>query len=353
MDSNCPILIDFDMKYLYILYFFIANFVFFSYNNYENKLFNNIFSKLLNNFLYGIISLILYNIMKSFSKLLTKSFNLKKIKKKKILIPVLIIFMLSFIDDFFTFSMIDAYKDTFYNYSNFCLLSVIPFSYFLFKTKIHSHHLLSIILIFISTIIIIYHDNDYTKVILSIIYFIYFGFEMSFFKYYMEYYFINVYIVCLIQSIAAIAFNFCNIVYKLIKSEKNDFIEDFNELISNPFKFLIIAILYIFNFMSLKLGIFYLTPIHCMIGISLQCNIFFIYYNSFSNSLIIITTIRLIFEIFSLLIYNEIIILNFCGLEQNTRKVILIRENKERDKINEIVLPEKKESSDNDSSFGL
>ena len=114
-------------------------------------------------------------------------------------------FLLAFIDEIYTSYLIEQYKDTFYDYSSFCLLSIIPFSYFFFKKKIFLHHQLSIILMFISTIIIIiFYKKDYIQIILSILYFIIFGFEMSVFKYCMEYYFINVYIVCLNQSIAAI-----------------------------------------------------------------------------------------------------------------------------------------------------
>ncbi len=172
------------------------------------------------------------------------------------------------------------------------------------------------------------YEKDYLKLLLSILYFIYFGFEMSVFKYYMEYYFINVYIVCLIQSISSITFNLLYTTYNLLQSQTNNLIEDFSKFISYPFKFLIMAILYACNFMSLKLGIFYLTPSHCMVGISLQCNIFFIINNKFEpfNITLLVTIIRFVFEIVSLLIYNEIIILNFCGLNENTEENIIIRQ---------------------------
>ena len=351
---NSKISFDFDFKYIYLLYFFIANFAFFSYNNYQSQLFKNIYSKIFNNFIYGIISLILYFIMIKFSKYSTKK---KNRHKKKILYPILFMFLLAFIDEIYTSYLIEQYKDTFYDYSSFCLLSIIPFSYFFFKKKIFLHHQLSIILMFISTIIIIiFYKKDYIQIILSILYFIIFGFEMSVFKYCMEYYFINVYIVCLNQSIAAIIFNLLNIIYNLLISQKINLTDEFWELISNPFRFLLIAILYVCNFMSLKLGIFYLTPSHCMVGISLQCIIFFLFnkeYEKYSNTyfFIIAIIIRFIFEIFSLLIYNEIIILNFCGLAENTRKNIIIRENKEKEKISEIVISDQSDTELDNSTY--
>jgi len=330
---NSLISFDIKFKYIYILFYLLTTFPFvFSISQFKE--FDNIYVQIYNNFIYGIMNLILYFISKYRSQILKKERKLKVLQKKKIFISIFIVFLLCIIDNKFYSFILQYYIDYFLDYSFFSLLSIIPFSIFFFKLKIYNHHILSIIMLFICTILIIYNEIKQSIGILGIfvqiLYFINFGLEMSLFKYFMEKYFLSPYLICVIQSITSIFLILIETLYDFFISNENPFFKSYIELQWNDklfMKIFIVALFYSLNFTSSKLAIFYLSPSHVMVGISLGNNIQSIITKKNINEL---TIIRFCLEIISILIFNEIIILNFCNFNTYTMKGKIERETIEK-----------------------
>ena len=325
-----PISFDIQYKYIYILLYLISIFP----NSYGKNLLgeklNNIYVQLFNNFSYGIVSIILFFISKNRSKVLKK---IKYTTKKKY-IPIIIVVLLCIIDQkFYGYILIKCnHNDFILDYSFFTLLSIIPCSYFLFKLKFYQHHKLSFFLLFICLILITYNDIEQSrKFYFPMLFYLYFGLQISLFKFCMEKYFLNVYILCFIQSICVIILIIIEKFYELFPFTKNPFIEEYNNLELDSellIKILFASLCYVYNFIILKVAIFYLTPSQAMIGISLENNIRLIISNN--SHITILSIIRFILELTSILIFNEIMILNFCTLQQNTMKQMVKRENIEK-----------------------
>ena len=94
-------------------------------------------------------------------------------------------------------------------------------------------------------------------------------------------------------------------------------------------KLILDYILYFNYYLFQILTLYYFTPTHILISYEIS-KIFKIFKNYKENSeLSILPIILFIFEFFCLLIYLEIIELNFCGLNKNVKRNISIRGNDE------------------------
>ena len=323
-----PISFDIQYKYIYILLYLISIYPKSHGEFLLGEKLNNIYVQLFNNFSYGIVSIILFFISKTRSKPLKKIKNTTDNKY----ISIIFVVLLCMIDQTIFGYILSDYSESFFDYSFFSLLSIIPCSYFLFKLKFYQHHKLSIFLLFICVILITYNDIEQSrKFILPMLFFLYFGLQMSLFKYFMEKHFLNVYILCFVQSISLIIFSIIKKFYESFLLTKNPFIEEYNNLELDSellIKILFASLCYVFNYIILKVAIFYLTPSQAMIGMSLENNIRLIFSNN--SHITILSIIRFILELTSILIFNEIMILNFCTLQQNTMKQMIKRETIEK-----------------------
>ena len=81
------------------------------------------------------------------------------------------------------------------------------------------------------------------------------------------------------------------------------------------------------------LTIYYLTPNHLLISYIIIKLITIFFKNN--NTFPFLKLIALILQFFILMIYLEVLELNFCNLNKNTKKNILEREKKEMNPINE------------------
>ena len=237
----------------------------------------------------------------------------KKISKSKIqikekfdikLMVLMFIFMLIF--------EIIAFKIEFtakkYDIDEFkLLLQIISYFYIeriIFKNPIYSHHLLSIIICLLLLIFVLIEYSLYKR-LLIILYALLGEYCYAFYFLLMKYinttYFINIYLLVSISGIL----NICIQLPSFIKSS------DVKIQSIYLFYILIMIIYYYFHFHVIKK----LGPIHSTIIDIISYCIIKLYYHSLPYNNII----NLFLCIISLLIYLEIIELNFCGLNENIK----------------------------------
>jgi hypothetical protein len=226
-------------------------------------------------------------------------------------------------------------------------LILLPiFSKIILKNELFSHQILSlsisiigIILLFIPTVLIIKKDD----IIFNILIFLYtsvYSFVDVMVKYLTHKYYLSPYLCLLIIGFfSLIIFSLGFIIYYSINNF-NDFIENFkNEsLISVVFIILSIIIFAILNVLS-YLVIYYFSPTLLMvtdlIHPIINWIISFFQNEKKSKTLdICLNSIGYFLVFFSSLIYNEIIILNFYGLNKNTKKYL---EEKQREEFSSIL----------------
>ena len=199
-------------------------------------------------------------------------------------------------------------------------LMIIPF---IIKTnnKLYSHQLFSFILVIIS-LSLDFILNKKVKIVFiilsSICKTIPYAITLNIYKYLNESQFVNIYLLGCLNGLIHII----NII--IIEYIRKFFNIEFYYLIKLPLKdkgFIITSILYIlsgffYNYMMFSI-IQTLDPIHIsIIDLILDESI---------NDLNLITSVSLIFTIIGIIIFLEILILNFCGLGRNVKENILNR----------------------------
>ena len=246
----------------------------------------------------------------------------------------------------------------FYDIIFFTLLS-----FFILKQKLYKHHFVSLILISflllsLFAISIIYNDKN--VIIHSTLYYIGFSFGFSLFdvlgkKYFNECFNTPFFMLTIIGTINAIALLIYDIFVYFFKRDISGVIIGFQENINNiadVFAFILDLILdFIWN-IGIWLTIYYFTPCHFFISeyfseyINYSMNSINSKEDFYSISNVIIFSIAYFIIICCCLVFNEVIILNFCSLDYNTKKRI-----KERMQIDECAPTDESlaPSFDNDS----
>ena len=281
-------------------------------------------------------------------------YNLGKEKVKKIL----------FIGILYFISYVFFYYSSFITRTNFygdisMISEILYFSLFnriILGIKIYSHHLFSMILItlcILSLFILLYikyiADNKWDPLtdfifpsILNFIVYLFFCYQLVKAKYYIEKYFISIYkLIVFLGTLGLILllifepitfFIPCDNAVMCYDGHFAGIISGFKQLSGTliGLKIILTIILLFLTAFGLWLTVIYLSPSHFLTSdsiITLGINIII---DCFSDSLDLLKNplfyILSLLTIFGCLVYNEIIVLNICNLNHNTRKEIIRRE---------------------------
>ena len=215
----------------------------------------------------------------------------------------------------------------------FDILFISLFSYLILKKKIYKHHYISIIIIIITGVsldIILGNYNDfYYNIGPNIINFvceILFSLGLVINRYTMEFKFCSVYEICFYQGIIGFFLYVLLLILSKYIKFLNNFFDNFEGFkTKHIFIFIIIVIFQFIHNLCIFNTIINTSTCHILIIIVLgELSHYFInlFYGK-DNSIIII--IALLFILFMILIFIEVIELNFFGLSKNTKKNITLR----------------------------
>ena len=236
---------------------------------------------------------------------------------------------------------------------NIDILSIHFLSKCFLSSTIHRHHILCLIIfsfmdIYISIIVITSPNFNYWQILFLICNNFLYSFKLVYNRRLMEYNFISPYKLCYIIGLINFILNIFTLIIFTYFDEKYDIPERYQVYIDNLFKYYnkvsneslpsrIKEIFFIFlytiavglNNMFLFLTIIYLSPYHYLmtkillsIGVNL---VFMIMYTNAITYFTIITLCTYAFSLFILFIFLEIIELNFCDLNKNTKEQITAR----------------------------
>ena len=273
--------------------------------------------------------------------------KIDKCKSCKIIMFIILLSLINIFQDFI--SIFIDYNKVFEK--SICDLFFIPlFSKIILKENIYKHNYFALIISIIGVIFLLIpfclqiSTNDIISNILNFIIGIFYSLFVVIVKYMIEKYYMHPLKICLLVGIIILFFE-CIIflIYSLIKYNNLSYFNDCFDFskVQNKFAIIIYIILYILFCISLKLLgfllLFYFSPTLIIITSMISPFIYWIV-QSIKNKVEILDAvlypIGYLILIFSSLIYNEIIILNFCGLNNNTKKFVNQRLNKEVEKIN-------------------
>ena len=245
----------------------------------------------------------------------------------------------------------------------FDIAEYIILSHLILKQKLYLHNFVSMgiiaFILLILFIITIFHMNG-KDILYSFIYYLFYSFFFSFLdvlekKYMNDFYNSPYFIMCLIGIINIIGLLIYDLFAYYLNRDKSGiiigFINNVNSL-SNVFLFILdIIIEFIWN-LGIILTIYYFNPCHFFISEYISEYVYYIenatksHDEFYSIINIIIFSFSYFINIFCCLVFNEVLILNFCKLDFNTKKRI-----EERMKIDEKVIKDDKdittESEDN------
>ena len=242
------------------------------------------------------------------------------------------------------------------------------FSKLILKEEIYKHQYLSLIIstlgiiLFIIPVSLVFEQDDIIPNILNFIG----GISISLFFVLVKYvnltFYISPLLICLLSGIIMVVitlfgfFIFSLIEYHDLSCFKDTF--DFSEeenatkiIVYTIVNFIVFSTLNAFTFLTL----FYFSPILVMVTDIISPMLFWIAKTIENGPImpdVVIYPIGYIITLISCLIYNEMIILNFYGLNKNTKKFVECRQNEESIELaqahNEIVLEDLKKESEED-----
>ena len=247
--------------------------------------------------------------------------HLKKIKYFKYLL-ILTSGALDFLQRFLVYYFLDEVK------SNFWIFDVIflsLFSYFILKTKLYIHQYISLLAILflgvVQNIINLYDKApNIGKLIAQFSAEVVFTFNIVLNKYEMEKYFCSPFEISFYQGLFVLILN----IILLTFTKEDNFFDYYDNL---DYKEIWVFILFMFSKLSFNIfGLLtnkYFTPSHVNILLIIgQISFSFKYKNDYK---LYLTAVIFCFVLFLLLVFTEIIELNFCGLQQYTKKNITER----------------------------
>ena len=230
----------------------------------------------------------------------------------------------------------------------FHLIFIPLFSKIILKGKIYKHQYFSLLISFIGIIFLItttclkLTEKDIVPNILNIFLGIFYSLYIVLIKYMVEKYFIPPLKICLLIGIIAMTMNVIGYtIYSLINDDFSYFSDCFdfskveNKLLISVY-FILYILVSIVSVLTFFLSLFYYFPTIVMITYVISPLFLFIAKATISEVQwieIILNTIGYLIALFSTLIYNELIILNCCGLNKNTKKFVNKRIYKELEEI--------------------
>ena len=281
------------------------------------------------------------------SSLVKYIYNNEGAKKSKIKI-IIILISLSFLINISTISNLYSMDRTVFEKRLYFLFFIALFSKFILKNNIFSHQFLSMTIAFLGLIILfipVAFDIKRKDIFINICNFfssIAYSLFLVLIKYLTHYYYFSPLLCLLFIGIISIIISFFAFtIYSLIKYKNFSFIIDNFEFsqIENKTKFSLYAIGGLIFGSALQVFsvyvIYYFSPILLTVTDSISPMLSWIIdviqkgfgENAFRNSAF--KSIGYLFQLIAGLIYNEIIICNFCGFNENTKKNLQERENLE------------------------
>ena len=244
----------------------------------------------------------------------SQHFNKKKIYKYLLILAACI---LDFLQRFITFYFVDDIESNFWIFDIF-FLSL--FSYFILKTKLYIHQyvsLLGIIILGVTLNIIILHDKNPTFKSILIVFSveITYTFNIVLNKLAIDKFFCSPFEISFCEGFFALILN----IILLVFTKKDNFSDYYNNLDSKEiWKFIILMLSRLsFNIFGL-LTIKYFTPSHVAILLIIGEISFSFKYKK--DYILYLTIVIFCFLLFMLLVFTEIIELNFCKLQEYTKK---------------------------------
>jgi len=236
---------------------------------------------------------------------------------------------------------------------NIDILSIHFLSKCFLSSSIHRHHILCLVIfsfmdIYISIIVITTPNFNYWQILFLICNNFLYSFKLVYNRRLMEYNFISPYKLCYTIGLINLIISIFALIILTYFDEKYDIPEGYKAYIDNLFEYLskvsneslpsrlkeiVFAFLYIIsvglNNIFLFLTIIFLSPYHYLmtkillsIGVSI---VFMIMFNNLISYFSIISLFIYAFSLFILFIFLEIIELNFCNLNKNTKEQITAR----------------------------
>ena len=264
----------------------------------------------------------------------------------KIIILIILLSLINGIEDILIIFIGD---NNFFEERLYYFFFIPLFSKFILKQNIFKHQYFSLLLAIIGNIFLfipvclVFKKEDIIPNILNFITGIIYPLFLVIIKFISEKYYISPLKIGLLIGIITIFIHFILytiyslIVYKDLTFFKDSF--DFNP-IENKFKISVYIILFILFNITLNLltllALFYFSPTLIMITDIISPFLLWIAKTIKDGGKInelILNSIGYVIVIFSAFIYNEIIILNFCGLNKNTKTFVNQRLKKELDEI--------------------
>ena len=229
----------------------------------------------------------------------------------------------------------------------FDIAGYIILSYLILKQKLYKHSyvssgIIAFILLILFILSIFHMKREY--IFFSFLY--YFFYSLSFVTYdilkkkYMNIFFNTPYFMMLVIGITDVVLVLIyDLIVYLVDSDKEGIIKGFQNNITNAEDFFLffldILLQFIWN-LGIWMTIYYLTPCHYFISEYISEYIYYLQSASeakdgdefYSTVNVVIFSISYFINFCCCLIFNEVVILNFCGMDYNTKKRI-----KERTKI--------------------
>ena len=268
----------------------------------------------------------------------------KGIKKnwKKIWLILITISLIVTVNDF----TVIFYKDKHLFKTRLLIIFFIPiFSKYILAEKIYKHQYLSLFVLIIGIILLIipvcfvFEQSDIIPNIIKSISAICYSLFLVMIKYLAQVYYISPLKIGLLYSILAIIFSsFGFIIYSLIKYHDLSYFNnciDFSQVDNKATIIIYIILCFIFTTclqVFTLLVIFYFSPIILMVTDIISPMLTWIVTTIEKGPImpdVIVCPIGYFISLFSSLIYNEIIIFSFCGLNENTKRFIVERQNAE------------------------
>ena len=304
----------------------------------------------------------------SYSKRLKLLKKYKKEVKKDIKKKWLIILAISVLTIIYIVS-VGLYRDRHLFEPRLYFLLFIPFfTKFILKEEIYKHQYLSLIITIFAIILLIipvclvFEVEDIVPNIINLIGGVSYSLMLILIKYIMLTYYMPPLLICLLIGVISAIITFIGFfVFSLINyHDLSYFIDllDFSEaenkttlIIYLILGFLLFSALNVFTF----LVIFYFSPILLLVTDIISPMLQWVVATIENGPIMpdaVFNPIGYCITLLSSLIYNEIIILNFCGLNENTKKFVQYRQTEESIELtkaeNEIKLEDSKNEDDND-----
>lgn len=234
-----------------------------------------------------------------------------------------------------------------------CIFFNISFSKIILGTKIYSHQIFASIIIILCIFIVFilfYVETSFSDVILLNIFLIILTtclfalfnvLEKKYFDKYMDSPYHLLFIIGLFTSILILIYEFITVIIWGIDQSFNGILYEFKKYY-DKYKFLYILffigdVITAFIWVSgIQLTVYFFTPCHFIISESLSQIVYTIINETIKDFLVyekVLIYILFSVIIFSTLIYNEIFIINVCNLNQNTKNMILLRQNTDTESI--------------------